>query len=437
MTPVLIKTKISVIMPVYNAGVFLKDSINDLMHQAFDDYALVCIDDCSEDRITKEVLQDIQNKEPKVHVIFLDRHLGAAGARNYGLNVIKSDFVIFVDADDRFDSNYLKDMYNSITESNADIAVCGHDFMVEDGDGVFRISDSCIPKIKKGVTDRVFCLKELDEDGLGYWTTNPWNKICRRSFIEHNELAFLSMPSGNDMYWSLMCAICAERIIYCRMGTPLVHYRIGISNQISANRDSYSSYIAINRIKNEYKSEMSEELDKQLKWLLVTSSVNEVRNPKGKNQREYYNYIRKVIERDRIQEILDDRKAKKYAEWILELEFDTLWFTLIGDFYKQLIVNSEPLLNAISNRKRIVIWGMGKRGRAFEKFCNENDLRVYLYDELNENIMSLYNFDMIKKNELDFKEDLVVASNEEIFAMLEKEYYGVDLLNLQRFCPYE
>ena len=80
-------TKVSVIMPVYNCEVFLKDSVESILNQSLSDLELICVDDGSTDN-SLEILKEYENQDSRVKVFALN-HLGGGDARNFALNQVQ------------------------------------------------------------------------------------------------------------------------------------------------------------------------------------------------------------------------------------------------------------------------------------------------------------------------------------------------------------
>ena len=75
--------QISVIMPIYNAEINLKDSIDSVLQQTFEDFELICIDDGSNDD-SLNILNEISKRDSRVKVISQENR-GAGVARNRGI----------------------------------------------------------------------------------------------------------------------------------------------------------------------------------------------------------------------------------------------------------------------------------------------------------------------------------------------------------------
>ena len=132
------QTKISVVMPVYNSGKYLRESIDSLISQSFKDIELICVDDASDDLETREILKEYSNAELPFTFYFvaLNKRSGAANARNVGFKKATGVYTIFLDADDVFDTVFLEKMYTEAVKEDADVCVCGYREFYCEEDGI-------------------------------------------------------------------------------------------------------------------------------------------------------------------------------------------------------------------------------------------------------------------------------------------------------------
>lgn len=110
---------ISVLMPVYNAGDFLHDSIPSVINQTFKDYEFLILDDGSTD-YSRSIVK--QYDDPRIKLIELNNDFIAT--LNYGLKVAKGKYIARMDADDIMLPERLKEQYNFM-ENNPEINLCG------------------------------------------------------------------------------------------------------------------------------------------------------------------------------------------------------------------------------------------------------------------------------------------------------------------------
>ena len=112
---------VTVLMPVYNAEKYLHISINSLLEQTSSNWRLLCVDDGSTDS-SLDILKDYEQKDKRIRVI-TQKNAGPGVARAKGIELIETDYVCILDADDTYSKNYVELMLKRADETNADIVV--------------------------------------------------------------------------------------------------------------------------------------------------------------------------------------------------------------------------------------------------------------------------------------------------------------------------
>ena len=113
---------ISIIIPVYNSEKFLHKCVNSVLHQTFQNWELILVDDGSSDssgRICDIFAQD----NPKVRTIHKENG-GVSSARNAGLDVAIGEYIMFVDSDDWLEPELCQELVDGIRQS--DIIIGGY-----------------------------------------------------------------------------------------------------------------------------------------------------------------------------------------------------------------------------------------------------------------------------------------------------------------------
>ncbi|MCG7333021.1 glycosyltransferase family 2 protein [Salinicoccus roseus] len=95
------KPTISVITPAYNSERFIKDAIQSVMDQTYQNWEMIIVDDCSSDDTVKYV-KDMQKQDDRIRLISLEENSGSAIARNTALGKAYGRYVAFLDSDDRW-----------------------------------------------------------------------------------------------------------------------------------------------------------------------------------------------------------------------------------------------------------------------------------------------------------------------------------------------
>ncbi len=116
-------TKVSVIVPVYNAEKTIQVSIESILKQNIDDMEVIVINDGSTDA-TSEILKNYAHN-PLVR-IYAQVNQGVSAARNTGLSYANGEYVFFLDSDDTLDETTLRTMYQYAVQNDVDLLSCWH-----------------------------------------------------------------------------------------------------------------------------------------------------------------------------------------------------------------------------------------------------------------------------------------------------------------------
>lgn len=103
------KNHFSIIIPVFNGEHFIKDCLDSVLAQSYSKYEVIIINDCSTDN-TQSILNKF-NKIKKIKILSLNKNVGCSLARNIGLKHASGNFISFIDADDSWHVDMLKEQY--------------------------------------------------------------------------------------------------------------------------------------------------------------------------------------------------------------------------------------------------------------------------------------------------------------------------------------
>mgnify|MGYP002520638322 FL=1 len=112
---------VSVIIPTYNRGRLILDSVNSVLNQTYKNIDLIVVDDCSTDD-TINVLEQISDKRLKI--IRHSKNKGQNAARNTGIKASAGEYIAHHDSDDIWHLNKLEIQMSKIREVNADVLCC-------------------------------------------------------------------------------------------------------------------------------------------------------------------------------------------------------------------------------------------------------------------------------------------------------------------------
>jgi glycosyltransferase involved in cell wall biosynthesis len=128
--------KVSIILPTYNVGEFLKQCLKSITRQTYKNIEVIIIIDGATDD-SYDIAKDFAAKDKRFFV-FLQENAGSGSARNNGIEHATGDFIIFVDPDDWIDEDYVEKLLSFQHKGNYDIVACGENTVLFSKDGKIK-----------------------------------------------------------------------------------------------------------------------------------------------------------------------------------------------------------------------------------------------------------------------------------------------------------
>lgn len=114
---------ISVVIPVYNGEKYLAKTLDSLLSQSFQDFEVICIDDCSTDD-SEQILRDYARRDSRIQVRKSSKNLGAASkVLNSTLQYLNGRFFVYSSQDDLFSEDWLAKLHQRALETGADAVI--------------------------------------------------------------------------------------------------------------------------------------------------------------------------------------------------------------------------------------------------------------------------------------------------------------------------
>lgn len=204
------KPKLSVIVPVYNQGEYLRPSVESVLRQSFADLELILVDDGSTDG-SGGVCDEYAIRDARVRVIHKPNG-GVSSARNAGLDAACGDFVAFLDGDDWLEPTLYEDAMAALATSGADAFMFCHSVDYPSGRSEKRAAQP----------DRAGLLTREEAVGLVYGG-DPFlvTKIFSVALLKNLRLN-TDIHRGEDSMFAIL-ALHKAKSVY-RVLTPYYHY---------------------------------------------------------------------------------------------------------------------------------------------------------------------------------------------------------------------
>ncbi|MCC3356088.1 glycosyltransferase [Bacillus sp. REN16] len=196
----------SIIVPVYNVDNYLRQCIDSIISQSFNDYELILVDDGSTDQ-SPAICDEYANNNNKIRVIH-KLNGGLSDARNVGIKNATGEFIIFVDSDDYIISNTLNNFYLILkNDYYADVLITRIMKVFSENEIKYMDSEFPIDKFKNGnkedVISWIFRKSQIAWPSVRY--------IVRRTFIKNNNLNFKKGYLHEDIDWTSKLFLYADK----------------------------------------------------------------------------------------------------------------------------------------------------------------------------------------------------------------------------------
>jgi glycosyltransferase involved in cell wall biosynthesis len=194
---------VSIIIPVYNMTEFLRECMDSVIGQTFDDIEIICVNDGSTDD-SLDILNEYASKDSRITIINKPNG-GLSSARNAGLKAAKGKYINFVDSDDFIEPETIECAVDNI--GGADIVFYGTNVFGE------AMLD------RRAADDEYYRIKfsgyvELNDHIRNNTDVSAWNKLYRKEIIDRYNITF---PEGvlfedYSFYWRYV--FCCKNAFY-------------------------------------------------------------------------------------------------------------------------------------------------------------------------------------------------------------------------------
>lgn len=206
---------ISIIVPIYNVENYLRQCLDSIVAQTYQNFECLLINDGSPDN-SADICREYVSKDSRFRY-FEKENGGVSSARNLGIEHSKGEYITFIDSDDWVDSDYLEVLYNSLVDERADIAISTYKR--------FEMGDNCwyVHAFQRGYDKKVFTNKKLmDEllslDGFDNSYRFVSGKLVHRNMLEN--IAFnVATPYGEDMEFWFKIYMISDKVVYVNKET--------------------------------------------------------------------------------------------------------------------------------------------------------------------------------------------------------------------------
>ena len=222
--------KFSIIVPIYNVEQYLKCCIESILKQSYKNIEIILVDDGSPDNCG-QICEDYKKLDKRVKVIH-KQNGGLSDSRNVGIDACSGDYIIFLDSDDYFESDFIKDLSLNLIDNKVDIILADGYFGIfpDDKRQDYIVGlDEKINSMTSGrkVLEYLFTYKN-EENNMWRWAA--WNNIYKAEFIKKNGLYFKKGILCEDAEWTPKVILQSKSFLLYK--NPFYMYRLNRANSI-------------------------------------------------------------------------------------------------------------------------------------------------------------------------------------------------------------
>ncbi len=258
-------TKISVIIPVYNAEACLKNCLESLRRQTFRDFEALVIDDGSTDG-SGEICDSFAEKDSRFRVTHKPNG-GVGSARNAGLDQVRGEWICFVDADDWAGRNYLSHLFMGTGSGKNLLVMQGYRMIPPKGRPFVREFKTHLYR----ASDIYLLFRDWQINRCGF----PFGKLYNAELVRRHGIRFMEqIHYAEDAIFMLsyLCHVDAVRMMAgCNYNYFLGSSPAALSQRINSFESEYACFRAYRERVEELKARFAMPQDALLKTYNVIS----------------------------------------------------------------------------------------------------------------------------------------------------------------------
>lgn len=201
---------ISVIIPVYNSEKYLRQCVESVQRQTYQNLEIVLVNDGSTDS-SPRICEQLSNEDARVRVVH-KKNGGVGDTRNMGLSVANGDYIAFVDSDDQMEPNLLSALFELMNRTQADIAIGNFYEFIEDSQS-YKVYLSEADYFEETFTPEQWLLKQYTgQFNISQCFTVPWCKLYKKELFTN--VAYPTVKTAEDDFATWKVYLNASKIAF-------------------------------------------------------------------------------------------------------------------------------------------------------------------------------------------------------------------------------
>ncbi|MBO3335132.1 glycosyltransferase family 2 protein [Clostridium perfringens] len=244
--------KFSVLIPVYNVEIFLRECIDSVLNQTYKNFEIIIVNDGSTDS-SLDICNEYARKDKRIKV-YSQVNQGLITARRKAISEASGDYYLFLDSDDFWELNLLETINRVIIEEKCDLVIYKYRRVSESGEFLSEVKSSFENKTTFSIDNKEKLFREVSS---GSNLNNLVCKAVKNSIVDNIDYRkYKNIKNAEDLLQSLPLMYNAEKIIY--LDNVLYNYRIA-KNSITQkfNINSFNDFTVARKLLLEYMKKLN------------------------------------------------------------------------------------------------------------------------------------------------------------------------------------
>lgn len=316
--------KISVIVPVYNVENYLRQCMDSIINQSFENLEIICVNDGSTDG-SCSILEEYKAKDHRI-ILVNQENQGVSSARNRGIELSTGEYISFVDPDDYLEKDAFKIASSNLENGDIDILSWGYN-PFPNPSAWYANASSPVNDIYKSDSVNAFF------NGKG--SVVVWNKLYKTEMIKKNLLLFNEeLETAEDVEFNMITFVHASNVKF--ISDKLYYYRIGregsLTSSLKCEKNAKNHKIVFEDVfSNWHELNFLESNESKVLKFFINMSYNTLKRLESEGNGQY---------------------AQQYARELLDIFW---WYTDENDVVKKLPSMVQDRLVYIQNLSNVAV----------------------------------------------------------------------------------
>lgn len=207
--------KVSVIMPSYNVGRYIRECLKSVVNQTLQDIEIICVDAGSTDG-TREIISEFADKDVRIQMV--DSEKKSCGYQeNLGIAIAKGEYIGFVETDDYVEPDMFEVLYNEAKQHNLDYVKANHTQFVNVDEEHRLFTKVKILAARRDLYNVIIDPRVYPE--VMQYDSSMWNGIYKTAFLREKKVVLNETPGAayQDLGFWIQVVCQAERIMFLDM----------------------------------------------------------------------------------------------------------------------------------------------------------------------------------------------------------------------------